>query len=103
MKLKARYQLNKETKVGTECICPSCGEKFIKQSYQQVFCKTKAGTQCKDKYWNTVTPTKKNNTTRISPASEKWLTSHMGSDEAHDDYRLGDDDHPFSSEGLGQN
>jgi len=72
-KLKQRYELVKKTKVGDECICPSCGTKFIKSSYQQVFCKTKGGTVCKDKYWNTVTPTKRNNTTRISPASRRWL------------------------------
>lgn len=98
MKLKARYKLNKDAKVGTECICPSCGEKFIKQSYQQAFCKTKSGTYCKDKYWNTVTPTKKNNTTRISPASERFMLDR----EERNDWRVGDDDHPFSSSGLGQ-
>lgn len=54
--MKKRYKHNKDTKVGEECICPSCGTKFIKQSYQQVFCKSKGGTICKDKYWNTVTP-----------------------------------------------
>jgi beta-N-acetylglucosaminidase len=70
--MKKRYKHNKDTKVGEECICPSCGTKFIKQSYQQVFCKSKGGTICKDKYWNTVTPTKHNNTTRISPANKRY-------------------------------
>lgn len=69
MKLKERYELNKSAKVGTDCICPSCNSKFVKTNYQQAFCKRLSGTQCKDKYWNTVTPTKRNNTTRISPAN----------------------------------
>ena len=69
MKLTERYKINKEAKVGTECICPACNSKFIKTNYQQAFCKRLQGTQCKDKYWNTVTPTKRNNTTRISPAN----------------------------------
>jgi predicted choloylglycine hydrolase len=73
MNLKERYQLNKTIKVGVECVCPSCNTKFIKSSYQQVFCKSKNGTICKDKYWNTVDPKKRNNTTRISPASQRWL------------------------------
>jgi hypothetical protein len=73
MKLKERYKLNKEAKVGTECICPSCGATFVKGSYQQVFCKSKTGTKCKDKYWNTVDPNKRNNTTRFSPASLAYM------------------------------
>lgn len=73
MKLKERYNLNKESKVGSELICPSCNTRFIKNNYQQAFCKTKKGTKCKDKYWNTVTPDKKNNKTRISPASARWM------------------------------
>ena len=96
MKAKARYKLNKDSKVGDSCVCPSCGNVFIKTSYQQVFCKTKGGTVCKDKYWNTVTPSKRCNTTRISPASAMWLANH--SDSREFDY----DEHPFSSEGLGQ-
>jgi len=73
MKLKDRYKLNKEAKVGTECICPSCNTPFIKENYQQAFCKSKGGTVCKDKYWNTITPSKRNNKTRISPANKAYL------------------------------
>ena len=98
MNIKARYKLNKEAKVGEECICPSCGTKFIKTNYQQAFCKSKPKTQCKDKYWNTVTPTKRNNTTRISPASARWLALQEEKRQERDLY----DEHPFSSEGLGQ-
>ena len=50
MKLRERYKLNKTAKVGDECVCPSCGTKFIKTNYQQAFCKSKGGTICKDKY-----------------------------------------------------
>ena len=73
MKLRERYKLNKTTKVGDECVCPSCGTKFIKTNYQQAFCKSKGGTICKDKYWNTITPEKRCNTTRISPATRTGL------------------------------
>lgn len=92
--MKNNYKLNKEKKVGNVCVCPACNTQFIKEHYQQTFCKTKGGTVCKDKYWNTVTPTKRNNTTRISPASRRFMESRS--------YRDFDDDHPFSSEGLGQ-
>ena len=69
--LKEAYKLAKEAKVGTEICCPSCNTVFIKTNYQSAFCKTLGGTVCKDKYWNTVTPTKRNNKTRISPASAR--------------------------------
>lgn len=54
MNIKDRYALNKTSKVGVECNCPSCGTTFIKSNYQQAFCKTRKGTKCEDKYWNTV-------------------------------------------------
>lgn len=72
-KLKAKYATAKASKVGAECICPSCNSVFIKEHHQQAFCKAKGGTICKDYYWNNVTPTKRNNKTRISPASQRWL------------------------------
>jgi hypothetical protein len=68
-KIKEKYELAKSAKVGEKCICPSCGTQFEKTNYQHAFCKSKKGTKCKDKYWNTVTPEKRNNTTRISPAN----------------------------------
>lgn len=73
MKHSTTYKINKQSKVGLECTCASCGTKFIKTHYQQVFCKTKGGTICKDLYWNTIDPNKRNNTTRISPANQRWL------------------------------
>ena len=71
-KIKAKYELAKAAKVGEDCICPSCGTQFEKTNYQQAFCKTRGKTKCKDKYWNTVTSEKRNNTTRISPASLRY-------------------------------
>lgn len=71
--LKARYATAKAAKVGTEVICPSCCTHFIKTNYQQAFCKTHGGTVCKDFYWNNVTLSKRNNTTRISPASAAYM------------------------------
>ena len=68
-KIKQLYENSKLAKVGSTCKCPSCGTDFIKTNYQQAFCKSKKGTVCKDKYWNTITPEKRNNTTRISPAN----------------------------------
>lgn len=95
MKIKERYKRNKSAKVGDELICPSCGTTFVKEHYQQAFCKTKGGTVCKDKYWNTVTPEKRCNTTRISPANAAYM-------ERMAEQRNYDEDHPFSCEGLGQ-
>ena len=43
-----KYDLNKSAKVGSQLICPVCGQIFTKKSYQQAFCST----ICKDKYWN---------------------------------------------------
>lgn len=74
-KIKQLYEISKSAKVGSNCKCPSCGTEFIKTNYQQAFCKSKKGTICKDKYWNAVTPEKRNNTTRISPASANFMAT----------------------------
>lgn len=86
------YKHNKSAKVGEIIVCPSCHTGFTKEHYQQAFCKTKPGTQCKDKYWNTVDPRKRNNTTRISPASAAWMAKRVLERSIYDDF------HPF--EGL---
>lgn len=62
--IQAKYKLSKEAKVGTICICPSCGTEFKKESYQQAFCLTKPLTSCKDFYWNAVKPTRKDETVK---------------------------------------
>jgi uncharacterized protein (DUF2225 family) len=72
-KLKSMYEKSKSAQVGFDCICPSCSTTFKKENYQQAFCKTKGGTICKDYYWNNVTPNKRNNKTRISPANASFM------------------------------
>ena len=103
-KIKSLYKTNKNIKIGEGGICPSCGNKFIKTNYQQAFCRSKGGTICKDKYWNTIIKTKRNNTTRISPANAKsqikWLCQYVNENE--DDFDYDAMEHPFSSEALGQ-
>ncbi len=64
-RLKQKRDLALLARVGSEIICPSCGTKHIKKRVDSVFDKRK----CKDNYWNNVTPSKRNNTTRISPAN----------------------------------
>lgn len=76
-KLKRLYNKAKEAIKGDKVTCPSCGSKFTKTHYQQVFCKSKGGTVCKDYYWNNVTPDKKNNTTRISPNNAKYRQTNI--------------------------
>ncbi len=75
-KLNKLYLLSKEAKVGETVTCPSCSSLFVKINHQQAFCKTQGGTVCKDNFWNNVTPTKRNNTTRISPASAAYMAEH---------------------------
>lgn len=91
MTRRERYKKSKSAKVGETCICPSCGTEFVKTSYQQAFCKTKGGTVCKDKYWNTVTPTKRNNTTRISPANSRYYNDVIVPNRIERDANYDDD------------
>jgi len=98
VKLKDKYEISKSSKVGDTCTCPSCGTTFVKDNYQQAFCKTRRKTRCKDKYWNTATPNKRNNVTRISPASKEWISRQQTIREENWEY----EEHPFSSAGLGQ-
>lgn len=94
-KLKNRYLLSKNAKVGDTVICPSCGTEFKKTSYQQAFCKSKPGTECKDYYWNNVTPGKRNNTTRISPANAAYMAKMER--HRHDRYFDFDDDQSWDA------
>lgn len=54
------YHLNAAKKVKECCICPSCGDEFIKGSYQQKFCKSKikGRSSCKDFFHNFVNPSR---------------------------------------------
>ena len=51
--MRKRYYFNKNSIIGTSCICPSCGTVFIKTHYNQIFCRSQSGTKCKDWFWNT--------------------------------------------------
>jgi len=51
---KARYNSATKAKVGFSISCPRCGKKIIKNTYNKRFCSSK----CKDKYWNTVEPSR---------------------------------------------
>ena len=56
-KMKKRYAINKEAKIGSEINCACCGKSTIKTTYHKMFCsngKTKKKGNCKDRYWNTV-------------------------------------------------
>lgn len=102
-KLKKSYDLAKSKKVGEEMECPSCKHIFIKKSYQQTFC-GRFGRKCNDNYWNNIDHRKFNNTTRISPANrastEIWLEDRY--DNSYSVYDYCEDEHPFSSDALGQ-
>ena len=52
MKVKNRIKLNRESKVGSNLICPMCGSEFIKRSYQHTYCSL----TCKDKRHNQLNP-----------------------------------------------
>ena len=100
--VKKQYNANKEAKVGDVCVCPSCRTEFTKTQHQQAFCKSKAGTECKDKYWNTVTPTKRNNKTRISPASARFMATQADIRRDRRERSYEDNFHPHEDYALGQ-
>lgn len=54
-RMKLRYEEAKSARVGEMILCPSCGNKHLKNQYNTTFCSRK----CKDKYWNTVDPNKR--------------------------------------------
>ena len=88
-------ELVAKASVGSEVHCPSCDTKFVKNAYNSTFCKTKGGTVCKDFFWNNVTPKKRNNTTRISPASARYMADKRSNYEYDylDDYDPGDSEY----------
>lgn len=53
---QAQYAINKTSPVGSRIACPSCGVKFIKTTYNKIFCSnqktTKRSNNCKDRYWH---------------------------------------------------
>lgn len=90
--MKALYKKAKAAKVGEIVVCPACGNKFKKTHYAQAFCRKYGKTVCKDYYWNNVTESKRNNTTRISPANAAWQ-ERMKEREYFEDYDPGDSEY----------
>jgi hypothetical protein len=97
-KLKEAYNKASQSKIGDKTICPSCNNSFEKKTYNQIFCKAKPNTTCKDYYWNNITPNKRNNKTRISPASKRFMANNI----LYNIFNPDDYEHPFSSDALGQ-
>jgi endogenous inhibitor of DNA gyrase (YacG/DUF329 family) len=92
--MKHRYSVAEKSKIGVRINCPACSRLITKKSYQHKFCNKR----CKDFYWNNVIETKRNNVSRISPASRRYMAER-------DENRVFDPhdyEHPFSSEALGQ-
>lgn len=84
-----------EAPIGSEIRCPSCGVMHTKKAYNTIFCKSKGGSICKDNYWNNVTPTKRNNTIRISPANAAFQEERLSRLEDSFMYNMRDmDDDP---------
>ncbi len=80
--LVSKYDMCKQAKIGSDISCPSCNTTHVKKAYNTIFCKSKIGTQCKDNYWNNVTPSKRNNRTRISPANARYYNQVILPNEA---------------------
>lgn len=54
--MKERYDLNENYKAGETVHCPMCETQFSKKTYNHRFCST----SCKDEYWNTLKPERRN-------------------------------------------
>jgi hypothetical protein len=52
--MRSLYDKAKAAPVGSRVVCPACGKRHSKTSYQKVFCRNKGRGNCKDRYWNTV-------------------------------------------------
>lgn len=65
---KDRYESNSSKKVGETCCCPSCGKDFKKKTYQQKFHNKK----CKDIYWNSIDPVRRERATLFSQLKPKY-------------------------------
>lgn len=64
-----------------------------KKKQQQAFCGSRGDTKCKDRYWNTVDPNKRNNTTRTSPASKRWREEQADKRDQYSEYHPMEWDH----------
>lgn len=101
-----QYNLNKDAKIGEDIACPCCGVIFKKKTKQQAFCsngRTVGAGNCKDAYWNKMDENKRNRKHKPS-----HYDKYNKGDKSYSAYRKRtgrgspDDDHPFSSDGLGQ-
>jgi ribosomal protein L32 len=52
--MRRLYDKAKAAPVGSRIVCPTCGKRHSKTSYQKVFCRNTGRGNCKDRYWNTV-------------------------------------------------
>lgn len=58
-----QYEIAARAKVGTALRCSNlCGRVFTKKVYQQRFCSTR----CKDRYWNTTDPIRRERASRYA-------------------------------------
>lgn len=87
--MKRLYRAAQQTKTGEDIKCPACGTSHKKTTYNKVFCSNNktAFNSCKDKYWNTVDPNKRN---RDTPWKRERDDRHDYDDDqgwdAHKDY-----------------
>jgi len=57
--MRSAYDAAKAAKVGSMIHCPTCRKRFLKRSYQQAFCRNKGRGNCKDRFHNTVSETRR--------------------------------------------
>jgi len=79
--MKRLYGLAEGSQVKSLITCPACYRGIIKKRPDHKFCDR----VCKDAYWNNVDPRKRNNTTRISPASARYMASRPVREPDFDD------------------
>ena len=51
-----RYNIIKAAPKGTRCTCPGCGKIITKNAYNTIFCSNKGPHNCKDRFWTSVRP-----------------------------------------------
>ena len=56
--MKRLYVRASEARHGSQILCPGCGKRITKRSYQHKFCRSTGRGNCKDRYWNCVDHTR---------------------------------------------
>lgn len=87
--MKQLYTIGKTASIGTVISCPGCGMTLVKKTKDHKY----HGSVCKDAYWNNVDPRKRNNTTRISPASARYMSDRRMHAADYDAWPEGWDEH----------